>query len=233
MLFVFKKNIKDILKIVLPVYFVETTFQLILFFLKQNNNIAMIHAVWVMLATTMLVIFSLYDLYRLVFTRDYFFFYTLKYEVSSIAVIKSVVYTLALCIFYILYTPLLDLNLLPKLLSISSFYCVNIIILLGFRSFSSKKIGVFFYVLCLSGITVIPTLIYLLTYYEKMSGFMIGATNKIENAKQVYNLIIPITIIPIRENFNELFNSPFIFNICLLFLSIFLFTLIKTRKFNW
>lgn len=233
MLFIFKKNIKDILKVFLPVYFVETTFQLALFLWKQNNNIAMIHAVWVMLSATILVIYSLHDLYRLIFTRDYFFFYTLKYKVPTIAAIKSIVYILALFIFYILYTPLSDLNFLPKLFSISSFYCINIIFLLGFRSFSSKKISTFSYVLCLAGITVLPTLLYLLTYYDKMSGFMIGATNKIENTEQVYNLLIPVTIIPIKANFDELYNYPFIFNACLLFLSMFLFSLIKTRKFNW
>lgn len=78
MLALIKRLLKDNAGLFYYIYSLEIILRLIKNIWKQEAMIDMIHSLWVMVAATLLIIYSTYRLYRLAYTRDSYFYYSLN-----------------------------------------------------------------------------------------------------------------------------------------------------------
>lgn len=74
MLALIKRLLKDNAGLFYYIYSLEIILRLIKNIWKQEAMIDMIHSLWVMVAATLLIIYSTYRLYRLAYTRDSYFY---------------------------------------------------------------------------------------------------------------------------------------------------------------
>lgn len=221
-------------RIILPyllVFLLEIIFK-ILFVFWDNNKLDMIHGVWIMISTSLLIVYSLYDMYNLIYSRKYYFYYTLKFNINTILIIHSLLYIVNNFIFYLLYVNYDNLNILAKLISLMSFYTLNIVLLLIFRNINNYKVGSLAYLSSL--VLVIFTYSILFISINLNNGsikqFMIGAVNN-DEVFQIYTTLLPITIISGNEN--SLINTTLTINIIFIFISLILYLILKRKKYNW
>lgn len=222
---------KRIIPPFLLAFLIEIIFK-ILFQVWYDNKLDMIHGVWIMISTSLLVVYSLYDMYTLVYSRKHYFYYTTRYNIKTILLTHTVLYIVNHFIFYLLYVDYDHSNIFGKLVSLVSFYALNLALLLIFRLMANVKIGAILYLFVLMIFTLAYPVLFISINESKdlLKQFMIGAVNS-ENIYQIYTTLIPITVLngskDILTNHTLLINgivTIFSFILCLIF---------KSRKYNW
>ncbi|MDS4004865.1 hypothetical protein EQ811_11760 [Staphylococcus capitis] len=224
---------KNIEKRIGPIFIcailVEIIFKL-LFNIWDNDKLEMIHGVWVMIASTILIVYSIYDMYILIFSRKYYFYYTVKTSISVILIIHTILYIINNFIFFLFYSDFDIIDPVGKILSLLSFYLFNMLILIIFRSFTNLKKGSVIYICTFLIFNLGYPILYASLKHEDMKNFMIGTANN-DNTYQIYTSIIPITIMDGVKD--TLINNTILINVTIIFISLILYIFLRKKKTNW
>ncbi|MDS3852923.1 hypothetical protein [Staphylococcus hominis] len=221
-------------RIILPyllVFIVEIIFKAF-FAIWEDDKLDMIHGIWIMISTSLLIVYSLYDMYTLIYSRKHYFYYTLKYNINTILFIHSLLYIINNFVFYLLYVNYDNVDILAKLISLISFYALNLALLLIFRSMSNIKIGSLLYLLILAIITLTYSISFVSINLNNhtIKQFMVGAVNN-DSIFQIYTILIPITVISGKEH--ALITNTLLINIVIAIISLVLYFFLRKRKYNW
>lgn len=222
---------KRIIPPFLLAFLIEIIFK-ILFSIWDDSKLDMIHGVWIMISTSLLVVYSLYDMYNLVYSRKFYFYYTTKYNIKTILLVHTVLYIVNNFIFYLLYVNYDNSAILGKLISLVSFYIFNLALLLICRHITNIRIGSIFYLLILIFFTLVYPILFISINQSNdvLKQFMIGAVNS-ENIFQIYTFLIPITIL--NGSKDALIDNTLLINVIITIFSLILYLIFKGRKYNW
>ncbi|HAR7074104.1 TPA: hypothetical protein I2T40_10840 [Staphylococcus aureus] len=222
---------KRIIPPFLIAFLIEIIFK-ILFSIWDDSKLDMIHGVWIMISTSLLVVYSLYDMYNLVYSRKFYFYYTTKYNIKTILLVHTVLYIVNNFIFYLLYVNYDNSAILGKLISLVSFYIFNLALLLICRHITNIRIGSIFYLLILTFFTLVYPILFISINQSNdvLKQFMIGAVNS-ENIFQIYTFLIPITIL--NGSKDALIDNTLLINVIITIFSLILYLIFKGRKYNW
>lgn len=222
---------KRIIPPFLLAFLIEIIFK-ILFSIWDDSKLDMIHGVWIMISTSLLVVYSLYDMYNLVYSRKFYFYYTTKYNIKTILLVHTVLYIVNNFIFYLLYVNYDNSAILGKLISLVSFYIFNLALLLICRHITNIRIGSILYLLILTFFTLVYPILFISINQSNyvLKQFMIGAVNS-ENIFQIYTFLIPITILSGSKD--ALIDNTLLINVIITIFSLILYLIFKGRKYNW
>ncbi|MGX6995242.1 hypothetical protein [Pediococcus acidilactici] len=231
MMAIINRLFRDIYIVFLPAFVIEAGFKFFLTLVSRSVQFDMLHVIWIMLAAFFLIIYSMLDQYKLIFTRKEFFYYTTKYSVTSVLFLKLTLYILMNFVFYLLYAANLNIEILYKLLSITTFYIFNAAVLIIVKSIFSKKNAGNIYVLLTPILMIIIVVSFIYFFYDQMPHFMLGA-NSMYSAKQMYISIMPLTLFGELRDYNSVILGSILLNCFLGILGIILFLLCRKCKIN-
>lgn len=224
---------KSIEKRIVPVFvfafFIELIFK-VLFNIWDDSKLDMIHGIWIMIASSLLVVYSIYDLYTLVYNRKHYFYYTIKFSMVTLLFIHTVLYIINNLVFYLLYIDYDNANILGKAISLLSFYVLNMALLIVFRSFSNIKLGSTLYMLFLLIISLGYPIAYSSLNQDSMKNFMIGTASG-DHTHQIYTAIIPITIM--QGDTSYLMHSTLFINCLIIIISTVIYLMFSRKRCNW
>jgi len=223
-----------------PVYIIELIFKIALAFLPNNSTVDLVHQLWIMLSATLVILYSMYDLYAFTYTRKHFFLYTTKYKIPTMLLIYAAIYIVANIIFYTLYslsdvTQIMEFNttqFLHKSLSLTAFYLVNVFMLLTTKALWTKKLGQCIYGLVIILLMVAVPIVYIV-FTKDIFGVGVGLTSEV--SRQIYTFILPVYVF--EEDAQNLAIDPtfypMVFNACLATFSFVLWFFVSKVKQNW
>ncbi|MDV2844376.1 hypothetical protein [Pediococcus acidilactici] len=197
--------------------------------LQNSSQLIMLHTIWIMLAAFFLIIYSVRDLFKLIFTRNQFFYYSMKYKPTTILFLKSLMYIFMNYLFYLVYVPQINIEAIYKFEALFTFYMLNAAILMLLKSIKANSLVYIIAVILILGIIVTGFMTY---FYSQMPHWMIGA-NDYHSAKQVYLTIIPITFLGLAGDYSKVIHSAIEMNGLLSTLGLGIFIYANKLKANW
>lgn len=232
MLALIKRLLKDNAGLFYYIYSLEIILRSIKNIWKQEAMIDMIHSLWVMVAATLLIIYSTYRLYRLAYTRDSYFYYSLKYSIHQVLLTGTGINIILNLIFYLLYCPAKTFDLFGKTLSLTSYFVLVVTFLYLFRSLSHKVLARNIFLSTLLGTLIAYPLAFYNTFQDKMKPFFIGASSGMEKVYQIYTSILPITI-ERSSGLHILTSTSTMVNFIIIGLGLLVYFASKPLKVNW
>lgn len=214
------------------VYIFEIVFQLTIFLLPNNEIIRMIHGIWIMLSSSGLVVLSTYYMYEFIFSRNFYFYYTIKYSRHIVLVTMAVMFTLLNFIYYIIYNLSLDYEAILKIVSLLAYFAIIGFTLFISRSLLSNKIGKNVFLLTVLALVIGGSILFTVILNDILGEFMIGITS-FESAKNIYASIMPIVLLAPGDEYFILSIYSLVFNLLLILLSTVGYFSIKKIKINW
>lgn len=198
----------------------------------KNDLLLLVHGLWMMITATGLIVLSTYYLYSFVFTRKYYFYYTLKYSKHCVVTLMASMFVVFNFIYYLLYCDFTIDQSIYKLISLIAYFAVVICLLYGYRALSSKKLALNLFLLSLI-IFVVGSVVACILIISQSSGYGIGVT-KIKAIKHFYVNITPIIVFPSSmASYSRLALFSNAFNLLTCSFALLLYLGCKRNKINW
>lgn len=228
-----KKIIRDYKNVYLYVYGISIVMRMITFMSGDIEWIRMLNGIGVMISATFLIGISTYFLYELLYTRKRYFYYTLKYSKMQILVIYSFIFAFFNIIYYLIISNFDFWQLFQKVISILSFFSIVSMLLYLCRTLIKKSVRLNLFIFSLVSVLIFQVWCF---YYMFMSNnqdrVMIGVSS-VNEIKNVYNNIIPLTLFVDVERYQILAEHSLIMNLIVTIISIFILFSLKNKKINW
>lgn len=233
MLILIKRFLHDYSKVYLYFYIIDLFFKVLTVLFSNHAFIEVLRSVWILVSSTMLITISTYYIYNFLYTRNRFYYYTLKYSKLYTATLLSIIMSIFNLIHYFIYGEYDWLMVIQKIISIFSYFALVLIIFYFFRSTFSKKTGLNLSLLTILSIILLQGL-YIYQVFGKAleNNFMIGISSHILS-KNVYINILPITLMTNSEMYHEIAIYTFIVNVAILLLITILNIFTRKQKINW
>ena len=228
-----KKIIRDYKNVYLYVYGISIVMRMITFMSGDIEWIRMLNGIGVMISATFLIGISTYYLYELLYTRKRYFYYTLKYSKMQILVIYSFIFAFFNIIYYLIISNFDIWQLFQKVISILSFFSIVSMLLYLCRILTKKSVRLNLFIFSLVSVLIFYVWCF---YYMFMSNnqdrVMIGVSS-VNEIKNVYNNIIPLTLFVDVERYQILAEQSLIMNLIVMIISILILFSLKNKKINW
>ena len=228
-----KKIIRDYKNVYLYVYGISIVMRMITFMSGDIEWIRMLNGIGVMISATFLIGISTYFLYELLYTRKRYFYYTLKYSKMQILIIYSFIFAFFNIIYYLIISNFDIWQLFQKVISILSFFSIVSMLLYLCRILTKKSVRLNLFIFSLVSVLIFHVWCF---YYMFMSNnqdrVMIGVSS-VNEIKNVYNNIIPLTLFVDVERYQILAEHSLIMNLIVTIISIFILFSLKNKKINW
>ena len=228
-----KKIIRDYKNVYLYVYGISIVMRMITFMSGDIEWIRMLNGIGVMISATFLIGISTYFLYELLYTRKRYFYYTLKYSKMQILVIYSFIFAFFNIIYYLIISNFDFWQLFQKVISILSFFSIVSMLLYLCRILTKKSVRLNLFIFSLVSVLIFHVWCF---YYMFMSNnqdrVMIGVSS-VNEIKNVYNNIIPLTLFVDVERYQILAEQSLIMNLIVTTISILILFSLKNKKINW
>ena len=228
-----KKIIRDYKNVYLYVYGISIVMRMITFMSEDIEWIRMLNGIGVMISATFLIGISTYFLYELLYTRKRYFYYTLKYSKMQILIIYSFIFAFFNIIYYLIISNFDIWQLFQKVISILSFFSIVSMLLYLCRTLIKKSVRLNLFIFSLVSVLIFQVWCF---YYMFMSNnqdrVMIGVSS-VNEIKNVYNNIIPLTLFVDVERYQILAEQSLIMNLIVTIISILILFSLKNKKINW
>lgn len=228
-----KKIIRDYKNVYLYVYGISIVMRMITFMSGDIEWIRMLNGIGVMISATFLIGISTYFLYELLYTRNRYFYYTLKYSKMKILVIYSFIFAFFNIIYYLIISNFDIWQLFQKVISILSFFSIVSMLLYLCRTLAKKSVRLNLFIFSLVSVLIFQVWCF---YYMFMSNnqdrVMIGVSS-VNEIKNVYNNIIPLTLFVDVQRYQILAEHSLIMNLIVTIISILILFSLKNKKINW
>lgn len=228
-----KKIIRDYKNVYLYVYGISIVMRMITFMSGDIEWIRMLNGIGVMISATFLIGISTYYLYELLYTRKRYFYYTLKYSKMQILIIYSFIFAFFNIIYYLIISNFDIWQLFQKVISILSFFSIVSMLLYLCRILTKKSVRLNLFIFSLVSVLIFYVWCF---YYMFMSNnqdrVMIGVSS-VNEIKNVYNNIIPLTLFVDVERYQILAEQSLIMNLIVMIISILILFSLKNKKINW
>lgn len=228
-----KKIIRDYKNVYLYVYGISIVMRMITFMSGDIEWIRMLNGIGVMISATFLIGISTYFLYELLYTRKRYFYYTLKYSKMQILIIYSFIFAFFNIIYYLIISNFDIWQLFQKVISILSFFSIVSMLLYLCRTLKKKSVRLNLFIFSLVSVLIFQVWCF---YYMFMSNnqdrVMIGVSS-VNEIKNVYNNIIPLTLFVDVERYQILAEQSLIMNLIVTIISILILFSLKNKKINW
>lgn len=93
MLLLIKKLLREYRKTFIYVYFIGLIMRLIVNIFDEVEVLQAINGIWIMISATLLILLSTYFLHEFLYTRQKYFYYTIKYSRLNTLVIIVIILT--------------------------------------------------------------------------------------------------------------------------------------------
>ena len=228
-----KKITRDYKNAYLYVYGISIVMRMITFMSGDIEWIRMLNGIGVMISATFLIGISTYFLYELLYTRKRYFYYTLKYSKMQILIIYSFIFAFFNIIYYLIISNFDIWQLFQKVISILSFFSIVSMLLYLYRTLTKKSVRLNLFIFSLISVLIFHVWCF---YYMFMSNnqdrVMIGVSS-VNEIKNVYNNIIPLTLFVDVERYQILAEQSLIMNLIVTIISILILFSLKNKKINW
>ena len=228
-----KKIIRDYKNVYLYVYGISIVMRMITFMSEDIEWIRMLNGIGVMISATFLIGISTYFLYELLYTRKRYFYYTLKYSKMQILIIYSFIFAFFNIIYFLIISNFDIWQLFQKVISILSFFSIVSMLLYLCRTLIKKSVRLNLFIFSLVSVLIFQVWCF---YYMFMSNnqdrVMIGVSS-VNEIKNVYNNIIPLTLFVDVERYQILAEQSLIMNLIVTIISILILFSLKNKKINW
>lgn len=228
-----KKITRDYKNAYLYVYGISIVMRIITFMSGDIEWIRMLNGIWVMISATFLIGISTYFLYELLYTRNRYFYYTLKYSKMQILIIYSFIFAFFNIIYYLIISNFDIWQLFQKVISILSFFSIVSMLLYLCRILTKKSVRLNLFIFSIVSVLIFQVWCF---YYMFMSNnqdrVMIGVSS-VNEIKNVYNNIIPLTLFVDVQRYQILAEQSLIMNLIVTIISILILFSLKNKKINW
>ena len=228
-----KKIIRDYKNVYLYVYGISIVLRIMTFMSGDIEWIRMLNGIGVMISATFLIVISTYYLYELLYTRKRYFYYTLKYSKMQILIIYSFIFAFFNIIYFLIISNFDIWQLFQKVISILSFFSIVSMLLYLCRTLIKKSVRLNLFIFSLVSVLIFQVWCF---YYMFMSNnqdrVMIGVSS-VNEIKNVYNNIIPLTLFVDVERYQILAEQSLIMNLIVMIISILIIFSLKNKKINW
>lgn len=233
MLLLIKKLLGEYRKTFIYVYFIGLIMRLIVNIFDEVEVLQAINGIWIMISATLLILLSTHFLHEFLYTRQKYFYYTIKYSRLNTLVIIVIILTFLNFMYYLIYADVDLWNAIQKLMSLLTYFITTSSLLYSCRSLSSKKLGSNTFLLTLVSFLVIHSLIFYGIFSEQIyNKFMIGVSSVV-SANNIYTNIVPITLFIDKSTYLELSRYSLGVNVLLLLLFSLLLLIMRKIKINW
>ena len=228
-----KKIIRDYKNVYLYVYGISIVLRIMTFMSGDIEWIRMLNGIGVMISATFLIGISTYYLYKLLYTRKRYFYYTLKYSKMQILIIYSFIFAFFNIIYFLIISNFDIWQLFQKVISILSFFSIVSMLLYLCRILTKKSVRLNLFIFSLVSVLIFHVWCF---YYIFMSNnqdrVMIGVSS-VNEIKNVYNNIIPLTLFVDVQRYQILAEQSLIMNLIVMIISILILFSLKNKKINW
>lgn len=235
MITLIKHLYKDYFSIFYYVIVLEVLFKLIYLNFRHSEVIGAVYAIWILISSTILIATSSYLMYKYIFTREKFFYYTIKYNMHVSFFILTLMFCVLNYLYYLIYSMFGSIEVfeaIQKFFSLLCYFMVIATIYYNFRGFKNARISKNASLVVIIAFFVLYSLNFCTLFKEKMGFFMIGATSYTP-AKNIYAGILPITLINYSENYFTLAKISLTINVIIATISIISYRLSIRKKINW
>ncbi|HHF7060797.1 TPA: hypothetical protein ACPQXF_000923 [Streptococcus mutans] len=238
MLTLVKRIFKDNIGIFVYVYLIQIVLRILKSLVDDAVILKTVYGLWIMIVATLLVFYSTYNLYRLVYTRQNFFYYTLKYSLSQVLLVAASVQLVLNFVFYLTYCEANLTEVGGKFLSLASYFMLVTLLLYVTRAFKYKKIGRNVFLLSLVFLLGSYATFYYNVIKDRVGdrAFGIGFTTDSvkDGIDHVYMNIIPTYLVNIKEqDLNFLMTTTNVINVFIITVGLLMYIAIRKIKINW
>ena len=201
----------------------------------DNHLVDSLYYIFVTISSALLFVYSTYCLFNLVYSRKYYFLYSLKYGPDQIVMMLAMVLVVVNYLYYLMYTDYTIttvLELTMKLLSVTTYFVSTATILLLCKGIKLERGSENISIGMILSHLVILVLLYM-HYFEDKIGEIIFGIVPLEKIHTIYLSIVPIAIVEIGDQFIVAQNVSIAINIIFVLVSIILYpTAIRIKK-DW
>lgn len=238
MLTLIRRILKDNIGVFLYIYIIQIILRLVKSIFDDLTILDTVYGLWIMVVATFAVIYSTNILYRLIYTRQSFFYYTLKYTLNQILLVTAGVQILLNFVFYLTYCESGLLEIVGKLLSLTSYFMLATLFLYLTRIFKSKKVGRNLFLLSL--LASLGT--YAVVYYnvikdrigEKIFGIGFTQDSIGDSVRHIYMAITPLYLVDVKgADLSYLMTTSNMVNISIVVIGLVIYLAIRKLRINW
>lgn len=232
MLYLINRLIKEYQKIYLYVFVSGFLLRGLSLFFKDENIVQAVYGIWIMITSTFLVVLSTYYLYEFLYTRNKYFFYTVKYSRMRVVLVIMMILMAFNFVYFFSYSDFNFWKSLQKLISLLVYFVSSTSLLYTYRVLSSKKAGLNIFLISIIFLVVAYPYYFYQVFSDKINNqFMIGVSaNGTEN---LYTHILPITLFVEEAVYQELSIYTMGINLIIFVIFSLLLLSVKKLKINW
>jgi|GEM_PF-1496590 membrane protein len=235
MLILIKRLFIDYYKVFLYTIVVSIVWRVSSGLINDAEMVNRMNEIWILIASTGLVLLSTFYLYRFIFSRDKFFYYTLKFDVITTVILLALVFVVLNLVFYSSYINVDNLSIssiLMKIISTLTYFMFTVALMLVCRTMINKQRARNMYISLATVFILLAIVLFFVFFDSELDPYAIGVSSSL-GAKNIYINIFPVNVLEPNESFNQIAYIAVAINIIWTTISIICIQVIKKHKINW